>query len=207
MRWPERLRSRELLRLAPTEELEALDAKRAQQQDRGLRPRFAEQRVKPVPVRGDASELLPDGVFGVPESEYVRLVIDDGLALGGDDALRLLAYPEDRCVLGEDRHSACGDVGDPPLVALLRALHLGVDVVLEMGSDPVAVCEAIDRLGHGPPDRVLDVEVSDHAASKIAATTSTSRAPVSRSISSFEYPSRFLPVIASRRTPVSAVIG
>jgi hypothetical protein len=36
----------------------------------------------------------------------------------------------------EDPHAASRDVRDPPLVALLGALHLGVYVVLEVGGDP-----------------------------------------------------------------------
>src|ERR1039458_1463567 len=193
--------------LIPSLSLEVLHSKGAQEQDRCSWPGLAEQCVDPVPVRSDASELLPDGVFGVSESEHVRGVVDDRPALSGNHALRLLAYAEDRCVLGEDHHAASRDVRDPPLVALLGALHLGVYVVLEVGGDPVIVCEAVDRLRYCAPNRVLDVEIANHAASRIAATTSASRAPVSRSISSFEYPSRFLAVIASRRTPVSAVIG
>jgi hypothetical protein len=103
--------------LIPSLSLEVLHSKGAQEQDRCSWPGLAEQCVDPVPVRSDASELLPDGVFGVSESEHVRGVVDDRPALSGNHALRLLAYAEDRCVLGEDPHAASRDVRDPPLVA------------------------------------------------------------------------------------------
>src|ERR1700691_4052136 len=87
---------------------ERFDAGATEAQHDGLWARPSEQRVNLLPVRCDAPELLPHGVVGAPEGEYVGCVIDDRLALAGHDALQLLAGSEDRCVLGQDSHATRG---------------------------------------------------------------------------------------------------
>src|SRR5258708_90711 len=106
-----------------------------------------------IPVGEQAPELLPLGVFGVAEREDVRRVADDRLPLDGrDPLLALLAYPKDRSVLREDRHPTSGYVLDPPLVAVLRTLHLWMDVALEVRGYAAIAREAVDRVCQVAPD-------------------------------------------------------
>jgi hypothetical protein len=100
-----------------------------------------------------AAKLLPLAVFGVAEREDVRRVLDYDLPLTGHNSLLSpLTYAENRGVLRENRHAPPRYVCDPPLVAFLRALHLGVYVVLKVRGHPVVSCEAIDRVGQSATD-------------------------------------------------------
>ncbi len=83
----------------------------------------------------------------------MRRVLNNGLSLGGHNSLlNHLAYAENRGVLRENRHAPQRYVCDPPLVAFLGTLHLGVDVVLKVRGHPVVSCEAIDRVGQSATD-------------------------------------------------------
>jgi len=91
-----------------------------------------EQRHDCIPMVEQAAKLLPLAVLGVAECEDVRRVVNDCLSLSSHDSLlEPLAYAEDRGVLGENRHAARRYVCDPPLIAFLGALHLGVYIVLK----------------------------------------------------------------------------
>jgi hypothetical protein len=84
-----------------------------------------------------AAKLLPLAVFGVAECEDVCRVVNDCLSLSSHDSLlEPLAYAENRGVLSENRHATRRYVCDPPLVAFLGALHLGVYVVLKVCGHP-----------------------------------------------------------------------
>jgi hypothetical protein len=54
--------------------------------------------------------------------------------------------------LRENRHAPRRYVCDPPLVAFLGALHLGMYVVLKVRGHPVVSREAIDRVGQSAAD-------------------------------------------------------
>lgn len=112
-----------------------------------------EQSRNCVPMSEQAAKLLPLAVFGVAECEDVRRVVNNCLPLTGHDALlEPLAYAENCGILRENRHAARRYVCDPPLVAFLRALHLGVYVVLKVRGHPVVWREAIDRVSQGTAD-------------------------------------------------------
>jgi hypothetical protein len=83
----------------------------------------------------------------------MRSVVDDSLSLGGHDSLlESLAYAENRGVLRENRHAPRRYICDPPLVAFLWALHLGMYIVLKVRGHPVVSREAIDRVGQSAAD-------------------------------------------------------
>jgi hypothetical protein len=99
------------------------------------------------------AKLLPLAVLGVAKCEDMRRVVNDCLSLSSHDSLlELLAYAENRGVLGENRHAARRYVFDPPLIACLGALHFRVYVVLKVRRHPVVAREAIDRVGQRTAD-------------------------------------------------------
>ncbi|HSZ69096.1 MAG TPA: hypothetical protein VK756_01915 [Solirubrobacteraceae bacterium] len=106
-----------------------------------------------IPMVEQATKLLPLAVFGVAERKDVRRVVNDCLSLSSHDSLlEPLAYAENCGILRENRHAPRRYVCDPPLVAFLGALHLGVYVVLKVRGDPVVLREAIDRVSQGTAD-------------------------------------------------------